>query len=223
MGLNTSQNIEDEINRLVDNDIIKIISKKIITDLNNVDYYKFGTAHKELNVMCGAIIYIAYIKSGNPKPLEDVRELVKADSLKRTPFNKEIKDIKRALGMKYCETQTMMGTNCILLSTPKKSYEDLCRKENVSPEVVNRGLKIIEDVIEKNYGVFTSLNPNILSASILYIASTLEDKKIIQRLVADSVTATETSIRNIMNKILNLDKELKKEYSEFSNFNRLKR
>ena len=55
---------------------------------------------------CSGIIYIAYIKGGNPQSIDTIGELF--PTFGRRLMNREIKNIKKALGMKYCKTQTMM-------------------------------------------------------------------------------------------------------------------
>lgn len=202
-----------KIEELIEDDIIKIISRKIILDLNKTNYFRHkgtGNTNKSPNeAVCGGIIYIACIKAGNPKSIETVCDLMPTYShYTRKEINKEIKHIKKALRMKYCKKQTMMGTSCIVLTTPENYFLELCKKENASKNVIKAGKEIYENLKDNLEDNLQSCNPVYIGGTIFYIACILNDMKVTQRSVADKINATEVTIRNIYHKILAIDKEL---------------
>jgi transcription initiation factor TFIIIB Brf1 subunit/transcription initiation factor TFIIB len=129
-----AEEIKNKMEGMIDDEMIKVISRKIISDLDDANYFKVK-GYLKTEVICGGIIYIAYIKAGTPKPIDAISNLIPFN-YERKEINREIKHIKKALGMKYCKTQTMMGTACIVLTTPEDYFMDLCKKDNVPQEVI---------------------------------------------------------------------------------------
>jgi transcription initiation factor TFIIIB Brf1 subunit/transcription initiation factor TFIIB len=122
--------------------------------------------------------------------------------------------MKRALGMKYCETQTMMGTGCMLLTTPEICFLDLCKKENSPQNIIDIGKKITKK-IEKN-PLFQSGNPVNIGGAIFYIASVMGGVKITQKYVCDKINTTEVTIRAVFHKILKSDKILAENFKNIN-------
>lgn len=202
---------EELIGNEDENEIVKIISNKIISDLDEKSYFNNLNRNRHLKkeIVCGGIIYLAYIKASNPKLIEDIGELIKID-YKRREINNEIKNIKRALGMKYCKEQTIMGTACMTLTTPENYFIDLCKKENVSQNIIDIGNKIIEKI--RLDTSFQSCNPAFVSGAVFYVTCISEGIKITQRNIADKINANEVTIRTLFKKVLEIDKDLKQKF-----------
>jgi transcription initiation factor TFIIIB Brf1 subunit/transcription initiation factor TFIIB len=205
-----SEEILKKMEGMIDDEMIKVISKKIIFDLDNVGYFRVK-GYLKTEVICGGIIYIAYIKAGTPKPIDAMSNLIPF-SFERKEINREIKHIKRALGMKYCKTQTMMGTACIVLSTPEDYFMDLCKKENSPQKVIDTGIKIAKRVM--NSSLQSCGSPSNIGGTIFYIACILEGIPITQRSIAEKINSCEVTIRSIYHKILEMDKRLEKGFME---------
>lgn len=201
-----AEEIRKKMEGMIDDEMIKVISRKIISDLDDVNYFKVK-GYLKTEVICGGIIYIACIKSGSPKPIDSIRDLIPF-SYERKEINREIKHIKKALGMKYCKTQTMMGTACIVQTTPEDYFMDLCKKENSPQKVIDTGRKIAKKI---NNASFQSCNPSNIGGTIFYIACILEGIPITQRSIADKVNSCEVTIRSIYHKILE-ETKLEKEF-----------
>jgi transcription initiation factor TFIIIB Brf1 subunit/transcription initiation factor TFIIB len=202
-----AEEIRNKMEGMIDDEMIKVISRKIISDLDDANY--FIKNYLKIEVICSGIIYIAYIKAGTPKPIDAIRDLIPF-SYERKEINREIKHIKKALGMKYCKTQTMMGTACIVLSTPEDYFMDLCKKENSPQKVIDTGRKIAKKISNSS---FQSCNPSNLGGTIFYIACILEGIPITQRSIADKINSCEVTIRNIYRKILE-ETKMEKEFME---------
>jgi transcription initiation factor TFIIIB Brf1 subunit/transcription initiation factor TFIIB len=192
-----------------DNEVVKVIAQKIILDLEAKRYFFSQPKKKEL--ICAVVIYLAHIKANNPQPIETIRGIVNSDYPRRA-INGEIKNVKKALGMKYCKEQTMMGTACIVITEPKSYFIDLCKKENVSQNIEERGNQILEKI--KGDATFQSCNPAYVGGTVFYVASMLEGINITQRSVADKINATEVTIRNLLYRILALDKTWEERFKE---------
>jgi transcription initiation factor TFIIIB Brf1 subunit/transcription initiation factor TFIIB len=215
MTIIKSNEIEKMIETLIsdedENVMVKVISNKIISDLDKNGYFNSlsKNVHIKREIICGGIIYLAYIKAGNPKLIEDVGDIIKID-YERREINNEIKNIKKALGMKYCNEQTIMGTACITLTTPENYFIDLCKKENAPQNVIDIGNKIIEKI--KLDTSFQSCNPAFMSGAVFYVACISEGIRITQRSIADKINANEVTIRVLFKKILEIDKDLKERF-----------
>jgi len=209
-----AEEIKNKMEGMIDDEMIKVISRKIISDLDDANYFKVK-GYLKTEVICGGIIYIAYIKAGTPKPIDAISNLIPFN-YERKEINREIKHIKKALGMKYCKTQTMMGTACIVLTTPEDYFMDLCKKENSPQKVIDIGRKIAKKISNSS---FQSCNPSNIGGTIFYIACILEGIPITQRSIADKINSCEVTIRNIYRKILEetkMEKEFMKEHSKLN-------
>jgi len=209
-----AEEIKNNMEGMIDDEMIKVISRKIISDLDDANYFKVK-GYLKTEVICGGIIYIAYIKAGTPKPIDAISNLIPFN-YERKEINREIKHIKKALGMKYCKTQTMMGTACIVLTTPEDYFMDLCKKENSPQKVIDIGRKIAKKISNSS---FQSCNPSNIGGTIFYIACILEGIPITQRSIADKINSCEVTIRNIYRKILEetkMEKEFMKEHSKLN-------
>lgn len=193
---------------LEDDDVIRVISNKILRDLEDIGYFK---SRYKSELIAGGIMYLAYIKAGNPKSIDDIANMIPDNIYERKFLNNEIKMIKKALGMKYCKTQTIMGTACIVLTTPEQYFVEMCKKENISQNIIDTGVKILKQRIQDN-PIFQSCNPANVGGTILYIASILEGKKITQRTVADMMNSNEVTVRNVARKIFDTDKKLAEKF-----------
>lgn len=206
-----SEKIIQKVEELIEDVTIKVISRKIIFELDNVNYFMFKNSDKK-ELICGGIIYIASIKAGNHISINDIETLINY-KYKRKILNHEIKKIKRALGMKYCEKQTIMGIDCILLTTPETHFLKLCKKENSSQNIINTGIKIAKK-IEENPLFQSGANPINISGGIFYIASIIEGEKITQRNVSDKINISEVTMRKIFHTILKSDKILEEQFNK---------
>lgn len=195
---NILNNIEEKAEG---NEMIGIISNKLLNELKPHFFIgKNKINDKELAIV---FYYIANRKMNIPIRLEEIadkfRYFDKIESHRLRKLHRLYKKIRRKLGMKTCKTQSIMGTKCIIITSPKTYIELICNKKEISEDIKKECLKVLKKV-ELKLG---SSPPSIAGSIVFVIArkNGLDKRKITQRDIADILGITEVSIRNSIYKL----------------------
>jgi transcription initiation factor TFIIIB Brf1 subunit/transcription initiation factor TFIIB len=173
---------ERDLNRLIDekiaDELIRVIAKRISKELSEIVYADkiFNFTRTSEKTIAASIEYLASIKANSPITLNELTEKYFSEPLdyetyednrkEKTKIGRQIKQIKRLLGMKYCEKPTIMGTSCIKLKTSKDYILDICDALKYNDQLKKKALKMaryIDKLVE-----FTGKNPRALAGAIVY-------------------------------------------------------
>jgi transcription initiation factor TFIIIB Brf1 subunit/transcription initiation factor TFIIB len=170
----------------INDDYVKVIANRFLLDLKDKSslksYFYMGC---EINALAASIAYISHIKANSPKSLDEISVMY---SVERTGVGRCVRKMKLFLGTKYCETQSSMGTKCMILRKPADYIEELCNKLKLPEEVINKSKHMAKRV--QSNEEFIGKNPAFIASGIIYV--TCLDSRIINREV------TQTEIAKIM-------------------------
>jgi transcription initiation factor TFIIIB Brf1 subunit/transcription initiation factor TFIIB len=94
----------------------------------------------------------------------------------------------------------------------------MCKKDNVSQNIIDAGKKICEQV--NNNNILSSSNPSCLGATIFYIACKSEGILSYFQYASRKMNISEITLRSLYYKILKGDKNLAEKFKEINDENR---
>jgi transcription initiation factor TFIIIB Brf1 subunit/transcription initiation factor TFIIB len=174
-------------------EFIEKIAESLLNDLySQTEHFLQGQSSL---IIAQALIYISYRKAKMPKPLRVIAEMCDADATETRRMFQAYKRIRRTLGMKFCESASILSPNCILLISPEDFINDVCVKLGLSQETISYAHELHK--ISKPI----SSSPVALAGAIIYLASDIKEKrKVTQAEIASCLSTTEVSVRNAMHK-----------------------
>ena len=207
---NTIKNqINKALNYVTDKEALVIICNKLLYELK----YKSIHGQKALYI-APTIIYIAYNKLKKPKTVYQIINLFENqeqyNGIGKKELFKELRKIKKLIGIQFCEQVSMMGTQCMYLVKPEQYIDTFCKNLRVSNRVNETARKLLKKYVSIP-SKLSGKNAKGLAASSIYIALLIEGEHRTQRTLAEIAEVTEVTIRkNYKDMLISLDKDLEK-------------
>jgi len=166
-----------------DKEIIFVMAEKFLNEIEEQEFIRENSY-----IFFTGLMYLTYKKMNIAFTGQDIAEEFETEQKSIFKMYRKIRD---SVGIKLCKSPVQMGTKCMRSLTP---YEYIKNKENqFDKEIVKRALDLSKEY-DKD---LKSRSPISIASACLYLGHILANQHISQRVIADIMGVTESTIRNV--------------------------